>query len=1151
MGRGERASYLAAGASFRCVRILLFKHHQHQCHAMSVLYSNRFHIIMLKVLRNMQLSLKSLQRISGMGGLLDYFSAEDILSGRVSVWYVLHKLLHHNSGKKFRKHVKVIHASARTSAISHAFNNGSLHLAAADCAEAILHHSTSIDILEHIAESAAISITSKDSLSGCEGRSEGSGDTPKIFSANYPRNVGITAVNYTDSLPFSAVPSTPDTQQFIDFTDSLNPSSVGTASWSPDSQTDSGDFDESSEVDDGQNSQEICVANFDDDCKDEASKTDFRRLSTNDRALFEHLATLQEDMERLDQQYDQLNYQNDDHSDHPNLSHDPRGNLNYDIHRSEYELEGEIQKYSERSQQKTPLIDVSNILNSVRTVAGDTVREIVDMKDLHIADNLSRMSESPSVSGSVSRSWTASPMPPPPPAPLSPVRVLTIADDMAEALDLPCHSPPLDIDKKTEVVVADETEDGDNATVGITDISSPVSADNHHWIDHSNEDFQAANQEPIIESHEEGRGERGKQFISLLSLFSQVQGADPWSVEEPSLILNTPVKICNHDILSSSQEKPQDVDEYLLRKTSALTSISSAANNRSERFDAKVLNERLSCIADDQHQLSMPTESRRADVADSRRKQISGLTAASVTSENDERVKQNASKHDANKKEPDFLAEGGRCCDENKANKNVLHTTEKPQASRNLSNPLDTDMCTAYQSVITTPYDRNLWRLETAQRTGSDAFNHGELSSGSAASRLIDGLLPLEAEYLDKLASLSAVSEESNPLRYGAVDQDQDGFAPMTLARRMVVFRAKYSDATCDDSRTEVNNNVLLPVPVTDEAHPLPIETRREGQPPTVLTEGPVVAVPKQSPSSLVPPLRHSPSARTGEAEVRPSGIRKGEIPLSRHLSQAHRVRSKDDSTRAHNPVTASRYDDCRASKGARTFIEGSKKLRNWDSGPRAPPAGQSSPVSPSSDRLSRDSLEGFAGTMKGGTEHWWMPERKAMKSRNPRRVQARPSSKTGGEVRVRDIVVAPALPLLTCRRRVAAVATMRYTCNGDSKLNDVPTLVVHQSEPPIGYAALARKKKLSKLSKTVAVHNQSRAKKRSSTDWLPETDEVMDMMETHTLENQVVCGVTDGEVSEIKDWLLSLGLCILDREGGCGTYPLSSYGVRANSPGK
>ena len=1102
---------------------------------------------MSKVLRNMQLSLRSLQRISGMGGLLDYFCAEDIISGRVSVWYVLRKLLHHNSGKKIRKHVKVIHASARTSAISHAFSNGSPHLAVVDCAEVVLHHSTDIDILEHIEESAAISITSKDGLSGCGGRSEGSGDTPKISLSNYSRNVGIRAVGYTDSLPLPAVPSTPNTQQFIDSTDSLNPSSVGSASRSPDSQRDSGDFDGSSESDDGQNSQEMCVANFDDDCQDKASETNFRRLSTNDRALFEHLATLQEDMERIDQQYDQLNYLNDGYSDHPSLSHNPGANHNYDIHRSEYELEGEIEKYFERSQQKIPLTDVPNILDSVRTVAGDVVGEIVDMKDLHIADNLSKMSESPSLPCSGSKVWTASPTPPPQPAPLSPIRVLTIADDMTEALDVPCRSPPLDIGKKTEVVVTDETEEGDNATVGITDISSPVSADYHHWIDNSNEDCQAANLEPIIASHgrhEEGSGESGKQFISLLSLFSQVKGADPWSVEEPSLLLTTPVKICNHDILCSSLEKPQDVDEYLLRKTSALTSISSAANNRSERFDAEVLSERLSCIADNQHQPTMLTESRRPDVVDSKRNQISGLTAASVTSENDMRGKQSASKHNANKREPDFLAEEGRSCDGNKARNNVIHAKEKLLASRNLSSPLDTDMCTAYQSVITTPYDRNLWRLGTVQRTWSDAFNHGEQLSGSAASRLIDGLLPHEAEYLDKLASRSAVSEELNPLRYGAVDQD--GSAPMTLARRMVVFMAKYSDTTCDDSTTEVNNNV----PVTDETHPLSLETRREGQPSTALMEGPLSAVPEQSPSSLVPPLRHSPAARTVEAEGRPSGFRKREIPLSQRLPRAHRVRSGDDSARAHNPVTPSRYDDCRASKGARTVIEGSKKLRNRNS-PRAPPAGQSSPVSPCSDRLSRDSLEGFADTMKVGTEHRWRPEIKAIKCRNPKRAQARASSKTGGEVRVRDIVVAPALPLLTCRRRVAAVATMKDTCNSDSKSNDVPTLVVQQSEPPTGYSAQARKKKPSNLSKTAAAHTQSRAKERSGTDWLPEIDEVMDMMERHTFENQVVCGLAGGEISEIKDWLLSLGLCVLDREGGCGTYPLSSYGVCANSPGK
>ena len=1099
---------------------------------------------MPKVLRNMQLSLKSLQRISGMGGLQDYFSAEDILSGRVSVWYVLHMLLHHNSSKKIRKHVKVIHASARSSAISHAFNNGSPHLAVVDCAEVVRHHSTDIDILEHIEESAAISITSKDGLSGCEGSSEGSGDAPK-----HSRYVSIMAVGYTDS--GVAVPSTPNTQQFIDSTDSLNPSSVGTASWSPDSQRDSRDFDESSEAEVGQNSQDMCVANFDDDCQDEASKTNFRRLSTNDRALFEHLATLQEDMERLDQQYDQLNYQNDDHSDHPSLSHNPGGSLNYDIHRSEYELEGEIQKYFERSQQKTPLTDVPNILDSVRTVAGEVVGEIMDMKDLHIADNLSRISESPSLPCSGSKIWTASPTPPPPFAPLSPLIVLTIADDMKEALDMPCRSPPLDIDKKTEVVVTDEMEEGDNATVGITDISSPVSADYHHRIDNSNEDVQAVNLEPIMASHgrhEEGSGESGKQFITLLSLFSQVKGADPWSVEEPSLLLTTPVKICYHDVLCSSLEKPQDADECMLRKTSALTSISSAANNRSERFDAEVLSERLSCIADNQHQPTIPTESRRPDVVDSKRNQISGLTAASVTSENDVRVKQNVSKHDANKEEPDYLAEGGRSCVENKANNNVIHTKEKLSTWRNRSSPLDTDMCTVYQSVITTPYDRNLWRLETVQRTGSDAFNHGELFSGSAASRLIDGLLPIEAEYLDKLASRSAVSEELIPLTYGAVDQD--GSAPMTLARRMVVFMAKYSDTTCVDSTTEVNNNIRLPVPVTDETHPLPLETIREGQPSTALMEGPVSAVPKQSPSSLVPPLRHSPAARTGEAQGRPSGIRKREIPLSERLLQVHRVRSGDDPTRAHNPVTASRYNDCRASKGARTVVEGSKKLRSRDS-PRAPPAGQFSPVSPCSDRLSRDSLEEFADTIKVVNEHKWMPEKKAMKGRNPRRALARASSKTGCEVRVRDIVVAPALPLLTCRRRVAAVATIKDTYNGDSKLNDVPTLAVQQAEPPIGYSAQARKKKLSELSKTAAGHTQSRTKKRSGTDWLPEIDEVMDMMETHTLENQVVCGLTDGKVSEIKDWLLSLGLCVLDREGGCGTYPLSSYGVCANSPGK
>jgi hypothetical protein len=46
------------------------------------------------VLRNYQLSLKSLQRINGLNSLIDNLSAQDIISGLVSIWEVLSSIYH-------------------------------------------------------------------------------------------------------------------------------------------------------------------------------------------------------------------------------------------------------------------------------------------------------------------------------------------------------------------------------------------------------------------------------------------------------------------------------------------------------------------------------------------------------------------------------------------------------------------------------------------------------------------------------------------------------------------------------------------------------------------------------------------------------------------------------------------------------------------------------------------------------------------------------------------------------------------------------------------------------------------------------------------------------------------------------------------------
>ena len=54
-----------------------------------------------QVLRNFQLSLKYLQRVGGLGSLLDFFSAEDLFRGTVGVWDVLYRIyetyLHNNA----------------------------------------------------------------------------------------------------------------------------------------------------------------------------------------------------------------------------------------------------------------------------------------------------------------------------------------------------------------------------------------------------------------------------------------------------------------------------------------------------------------------------------------------------------------------------------------------------------------------------------------------------------------------------------------------------------------------------------------------------------------------------------------------------------------------------------------------------------------------------------------------------------------------------------------------------------------------------------------------------------------------------------------------------------------------------------------------
>ena len=241
-------------------------------------------------------------------------------------------------------------------------------------------------------------------------------------------------------------------------------------------------------------------------------------------------------------------------------------------------------------------------------------------------------------------------------------------------------------------------------------------------------------------------------------------------------------------------------------------------------------------------------------------------------------------------------------------------------------------------------------------------------------------------------------------------------------------------------------------------------------------------------------------------------------------------------------------------------MIERRKKLRDIVSRLRATTPGQSSLVS-SFHRPSRESAEGCEDAEEESTAHSWEMEKKTVHGRSYSHSLDRASIKNKGRNQVGDIVSAPPLPVLTCRPRVAVVATVKDIDCGNSEEKCALPLEVPESEPVVGYSALARKKKLSNSEGNVAVMTrkiysaaggiQSRAKKRIEMDWLPKIDEANGRMESDRSDGQVMSGMMDSEVSRIRDWLLSLGLCVLDREGNCNNYPLSSFGVCASKSGK
>jgi hypothetical protein len=1126
-------------------------------------------LLSMKVLRNMQLSLRSLQRISGMEGLLDHFSAEDIVSGRVSVWYVLHKLRSLNDGKKIRQNVKSAHIRVRTAARSPPAPHGnSPRLASVDCSELLISQSTGGDILECNAASASAAIpsTSTDSLSGYRASPEGSENTPKNVLGNSPRDASIAAIDGTSFSPPSVACSIPDTQHSIGSINSPDPSSVGSALWSPRSQRDGRGFDETSEMDDGKISQILSDSTDEDEVQGEVSLLSVRRLSTNERALCEHLAALQEDMERLDQQYDQLYYQNDDLFHDPGLAHQSSGDLNHDMQRSELELEGEIQKYCQRSQLKSHAVNEPNILESNKDHCEHVDREAMVRKVLPI--------DSPSSSCCVSEGRTASPLRPPPPPP--PVKDFTKSDAATEVSDPPCHPLPLDTDMKVVIDVTSKAEEV-NSTTAIMNSCPPVSTYACHQVSDLRGDVKASNREATITDvgrHEQEGGEKSKQFISLLSLFPPMREVDPQYNEDLSLLLATPLKRAGDDTLKSSAEKELGVGEYF--------KSNSAAHDPLETIDAKVLSERLSCIAECQHQATAPTQSSSLDVLQSRREGMcdlplvdpnsipadAGQAAAFITSENNVCTKQPTSRYEVHKKVSDRRrqeeVEDGDENKENKENDRMVDaqasTVDELDALHCFSAPLDVDTRFKCQSGSMNPYDGCLFKLEKPPRTvtvvdetGSDQSKQEGWFAGTAASRLIEGLLPHEAEYLDRLTSPSASNHYSDALREGAADRT--GCAPMTLAQKMVLFKAKYSGAFCGNVSTEGNTN--MPVCIIDEE-----QTRTAMQPSAVVMEGSIPALPKESSAYPVPPP-HDPAAShtTGAVEWRPSRVKKRDTSLGQRLSHVHRVRTRDSSTSTDIRNEEPQDDECRTQKCSRTMIERPKMLRARTSRPRAKPTGQSSPVS-SSDCISRDSLEGHDGAEEWGTGRDCERKRKTVKSRRSSRTLDRGANKSKGKDRDRDRVGAmafvPELPALTHRLHSAAIAT-------NCAIKCDPTLEVPHSEPVTGYSALAMKKKekistLSNSQERATVTNpeirsalakiKSRAEKRSGMDWLPELDEV-DRTEFRRSDNRVVCGVTDGQVDKIRDWLLSLGLCVLDGEGGCDAYPLSSFSVCTNNSGK
>lgn len=1116
----------------------------------------------LKVLRNLQLSLRSFQRICGMEGLLDHFSAEDIVSGRVSVWYVLHKLRSLNDGKKVRKNVKSVHSRVRTAARPPpAFHGTSPQLASVDCSELLLSQSTGGDILEcnTASASAAITSTSADSLSGYRASAEGLENTPKDALENSPRNTSMTAIDGTSFSPPSVACSTPETQHSIGSTNSPDPSSVGTALWSPGSQRDGREFDETSEMDDGKISQILSDSDGEDEVQGDVSLLSVRRLSTNERALCEHLAALQEDMERLDHQYDQLYYQNDDLFHDITLAHQSSGDLNHDIQRSELELEGEIQKYCERSQQKSLVVNEPNILESIKDHSEHVDRGIMARKVLPI--------NSPSSSCSGSEGGTASPQRPPPPPPT--VRAMTISDAVTEESDPLCH--PLSFDTNLEVVieVTNKTEEV-NSTTAIMDSCPPVSTDACHRVSDLRGDTEASDGQATITDNgryeQEQGGERSKQFISLLSLFPPMSGVDPQYSEDLSLLLATPLKRAGDDTLKSSAEKELGVGEHF--------KIHSAAHNHLEIFDAKVLSERLSCIAECHHQSTAPTQSRKLDVLQSRREGMcdlplvdpnsipgdAGQAAAFITSENKVCATQPTSRYEIHKKVSDRCRnEGEGDGDENKENKRMVvaqaSKVDELVSLHSSSGPFDIDTRLKYQSGSTTPYDTSFFGLEKAPKTavdghGSDESKQEEWFGGSAASRLIEGLLPHEAEYLDRLTSQSASNHNSDVLRDGAADHT--GCAPMTLAQKMVIFQAKYSGSFCGNVSTKGNDN--MPECTIDEE-----QIRAAMQPSAVIMEGSILALPKEGLAYPIPPP-HDPAAShlRGAVEGRPSRVKKRDTSLGQPLSKAHRVRTGNSSTCKDIRNEETQEDECRAQKSSRTMFERSKKLRARTSRLKARPIGQSSPVS-SSDCISRDSLEGHDGTEEWGAGRDCGRKRRSVKSRRSSRTLDRGADKSRGRDRVGAMASAPPLPALTHRLRSAAIAT-------DCAIKCDRTLEVPQSEPVTGYSLLAMKKKekLSILSdyqeratittpeiRSALAKTKSRAEKRNGMDWLREFDGVKDRTESCRSDNRVVCGVTDGQVNRIRDWLLSMGLCVLDGEGGCDAYPLSSSGSCINNSGK